>query len=240
MDARRAAQAARHPQGDVEALADIRIDHLRKDSLGRDGLTSAHVQQIWRINTVQGARSFSPRSVMYAAMSETALHGAGARAQARWRRGGSPGLRRPAGGRARLVDVLRLAHRAICILRNWSRATWWRSSITCCPPPRSIPGRDTTRSWICSATRLPTRLRRRVVIAPSAMKLYAVEHGLRRPWCGRTAKRPRGSGRCATSPPSPLKRFRREPARAAPICMSPPSGPWRSLAAGTAGCWSPR
>ena len=71
VDARRAARAARHAEGDVEALADIRIDHLRKDSLGRDGLTSAHVQQIWRINSVQGARSFSPRSVMYASMSET-------------------------------------------------------------------------------------------------------------------------------------------------------------------------
>ena len=71
VDARRRRAGGTRANGDVEALADIRIDHLRKDSLGRDGLTSAHVQQIWRINSEQGARSFSPRSVMYAAMSET-------------------------------------------------------------------------------------------------------------------------------------------------------------------------
>jgi len=69
VNARKAARAARHAEGDVEALADIRIDHLRKDSLGRDGLTLAHLQQVWRINSVQGARSFSPRPVMYASMS---------------------------------------------------------------------------------------------------------------------------------------------------------------------------
>jgi len=70
VEARRAAMAAKRAKGDIETLADVRIDHLSKDSLGRDGLVAAHVQGIWRINTMQGARSFSPHAVVYAAMSE--------------------------------------------------------------------------------------------------------------------------------------------------------------------------
>ncbi len=72
-----AAQAAQHAAGDVEALADIRIDHLRKDSLGHDGLTSAHVQQIWRINSVQGAKSFSAAFGDVCRHERDALHACG-------------------------------------------------------------------------------------------------------------------------------------------------------------------
>ena len=71
VDPRHAAEEARNPNGDVETLADIRIDRLQKDSQGHDGLASALVQQVWRINSVAGARAFSPRSVMYSGMSET-------------------------------------------------------------------------------------------------------------------------------------------------------------------------
>ena len=88
---------------------------------------------------------------------------------------------------------------------------------------------------------LPTRLRRRVVIAPSTMKLYAVEHGMR-PAVVRAARRRddpdlgdarhRRAGR--------LKHFRRGRARAGHTCMFRRLGRWRSLAAGTAGCWNLR
>ena len=140
------------PSGDVEALADIRIDRLRKDSLGRDGLTSAHVQQVWRINTAQGARSFASHSVMYAAMSETLCI---VRARVLKRDGSelaaTVSADQPVRG-AGLVDVLRLALARSAL----SAAAARRPGRDRLPPAarrrRSIPGRATTRAWICSAT----------------------------------------------------------------------------------------
>ena len=61
LDARRASEEAGSANGDVETLADIRIDRLQQGSQGNDGLAMAHVQQLWRINNSRGARSFSPR-----------------------------------------------------------------------------------------------------------------------------------------------------------------------------------
>jgi transglutaminase-like putative cysteine protease len=178
VDARQVAQAARHATGDVEALADIRIDHLRKDSLGRDGLTSAHLQQIWRINSLQGARSFSPRSMTYAAMSETLCI---VRARVLKRDGrevaavvsaDQPVMERSSSmyfdSRSRDLHFAQLEPGDVVEIEY-----------------HLLPAAE-VNPWAGYYARLdlfrdsvPTRLRRRVVIAPSAMKLYAVEHGLR-------------------------------------------------------------
>ena len=177
VDARQAARAARHADGDVEALADVRIDHLRKDSLGRDGLTLAHVQQVWRINSTQGAKSFSPRSVMYASMSET-LHVVRARVL---KHGGNeteamvsadqPVVER---GTSMYFDSReRELHFA-----QLEPGDLVEIEYDLLPATELNP-------WVGYYARLdlfqdslPTRLRRRVVIAPAQMKLYAVEHGL--------------------------------------------------------------
>lgn len=178
VDARRAAKAARHPVGDVEALADIRIDHLRKDSLGRDGLTSAHLQQIWRINSVQGARSFSPRSVTYAAMSETLCM---VRARVLKRDGGEveavvsadqPVVERGSSmyfdSRSRDLHFAQLEPGDVVEIE-----------YHLLPAAEVNPWAGYYARMDLFRDSMPTGLRRRVVIAPSTMKLYAVEHGLR-------------------------------------------------------------
>ena len=178
VDAREAAQAARRPSGDVEALADIRIDHLRKDSLGRDGLTSAHVQQIWRINSAQGARSFSPRSLTYAAMSETLCL---VRARVLKRDGrelqavvsaDQPVVERSSSmyfdSRSRDLHFAQLAAGDVVEIE-----------YDLLPASEVNPWAGYYARLDLFRDSLPTRLRRRVVIAPSTMKLYAVEHGLR-------------------------------------------------------------
>ncbi len=178
VDARRAAIAAKHSNGDVEALADIRIDHLSKDSLGRDGLTAAHVQELWRINTMQGARSFSPHPVMYAAMSETlcivrahVLKSDGREVEAATS-ADQPVIERGSSmyfdARSRDLrfpqlepgDLVEIEYQ----LLPATEVNPWAGYYA-----RMNLFRDT----------LPTRLRRQVVIAPTSMKLYAVEHGLR-------------------------------------------------------------
>jgi transglutaminase-like putative cysteine protease len=162
----------------VEALADIRIDHLQKDSLGRDGLTSAHVQQIWRINSMQGARSFSPRSVMYASMSET-LYMVRARVLKRDGREAE----------ATISADQPIVERASSMYFDSRSRDLHFSQLE----PGDVveieyhllPAAE-VNPWAGYYARLdlfrdsfPTRLRRRVVIAPTTMKLYAVEHGLR-------------------------------------------------------------
>ncbi len=177
VDARHAAQAAKHASGDIEALADIRIDRLRKDSLGRDGLTSAHVQQVWRINTAQGARNFSTHSVMYAAMSETLCI---VRARV---------LKRNGSELAAIVSADQPVEERASAMYFDSRSRDLRF-------PQLQPGdlveleyrllpASAVNPWGGYYARMDlfrdgyqTRLRRRVLIAPTAMKLYAVEHGL--------------------------------------------------------------
>jgi transglutaminase-like putative cysteine protease len=177
VDARQAAQAAKHATGDVEALADIRIDHLSKDGAGRDGLAAAHVQQVWRINTDAGARSFLTHSVMYAAMSETlgivharVLRSNGSEAAATVladqpveERGSSMYFdsrsRDLRFGQLQPGDLVELDYRLLpaAEINPWAgyyaRIDLFRDGFA-------------------------TRLRRRVLIAPTAMKLYAVEHGV--------------------------------------------------------------
>jgi transglutaminase-like putative cysteine protease len=177
VDARGAALAAKHATGDVEALADIRVDRLRKDSLGRDGLTSAHVQQVWRINNEQGARSFSSHSIMYAAMSETLCI---VRARVLKRNGGE-------------IAATVSADQPV---EERSSAMYFDSRSRDLRFPQLQPGdlveldyrllpATAVNPWAGYFARMdlfrdsfPTRLRRRVLIAPSSMKLYAVEHGL--------------------------------------------------------------
>ncbi len=180
VEARRAAQSARRLNGDMEALADIRIDHLRKDSLGRDGLTSAHIQQLWRINSVQGARSFSPRSVMYASMSETLImvHARILKPDGRESEAtvspDQPVIEQGSSmyfdSRSRDVHFAQLEPGDLVELEY-----------------HLLPASD-VNPWAGYYARLdlfrdslPTRLRRRVVIAPRSLALYAVERGLRAP-----------------------------------------------------------
>ena len=177
VDARRAALAAKHAKGDIEVLADIRIDHLRKDSLGRDGLTATHVQELWRINTIQGAKSFSPHPVMYAGMSERLC-------MVRARVLKSDGSEMEATASADQPVIERVSS-----MYFDSRARDLRF-------PQLTPGdlveieyqllpAVELNAWAGYYARmnlfrdvLPTRLRRQVVIAPTSMRLYAVERGL--------------------------------------------------------------
>jgi transglutaminase-like putative cysteine protease len=177
VNARREAHSSRHIKGDVETLADVRVDHIGKDSLGRDGLTTAHVQQVWRINTAQGARSFSPHSVMFAAMSERLYI-----VQAHiLRHDGS------------IAEATVSADEPVV---ERSSSMYFDSRTRDLRFPSLMPGdlveveyyllpASEVNPWAGYYARLdlfrdslPTRLRRRVVIAPSEMKLFAVEHGL--------------------------------------------------------------
>jgi transglutaminase-like putative cysteine protease len=177
VDARRAAVAAKHAKGDIEVLADIRIDHLRKDSQGHDGLTATHVQELWRINTIQGAKSFSPHPVMYAGMSERLC-------MVRARVLKSDGSEMEATASADQPVIERVSS-----MYFDSRARDLRF-------PQLTPGdlveieyqllpAVELNAWAGYYARmnlfrdvLPTRLRRQVVIAPTSMRLYAVERGL--------------------------------------------------------------
>jgi len=177
VNARHEAHAARHPKGDVESLADIRVDHLQKDSMGRDGLTTAHVQQLWRINTAQGARSFSPHTLMYAAMSERlyiahahVLRHDGSEVEATVS-ADEPVLERSTSmyfdSRTRDLHFASLAPGDLVEVEYYLLPA---SSVN--PWAGYYARLDLFRDS------LPTRLRRRVVIAPTELKLYAVEHGL--------------------------------------------------------------
>jgi cellulose synthase operon protein C len=177
VDARSAAQSAPQPQGDVETLADIRIDRLRKDSLGNDGLAEAHVQQLWRINSAQGARSFSLHPLMYAAMSERLCL---VRARV---------LQRDGGELAAVVS-------ADQPVEDRGSAMYFDARTRDLHFARLQPGdlieidyrllpASGVNPWAGYYARMDlfrdgfaTRLRRRVLIAPAAMKLYAVEHDL--------------------------------------------------------------
>lgn len=177
VDARRAAEEARNSNGDVETLADIRIDHLENDSQGHDGLASSLVQQVWRINSVAGARNFSPRSVMYSGMSETlsvvrarVLKTNGHEEQASI----SPDQPMMKQAAAMYFDArerqLRFSH--------------LQPGDVVEIEYRLLPSTE-VNPWTGYYARLDqfrdslfTGLRRRVLIAPTSIKLYAVEHGL--------------------------------------------------------------
>ena len=92
VDPRHAAEEARNPNGDVETLADIRIDRLQKDSQGHDGLASALVQQVWRINSASGARSLLAALRDVLRDERDAERGAGASAEEQWPRRASFGF----------------------------------------------------------------------------------------------------------------------------------------------------
>jgi cellulose synthase operon protein C len=177
VDPRRAAQAAKHASGDVEALTDIRIDRLRKDSLGRDGLTSAHVQQVWRINSAQGARNFSTHSVMYAAMSETLCI---VRARVLKRNGSELAATVSADqpveerGSAMYFDSVSRDLR----FSQLQPGDLVELEYRLLPAAAVNPWGGYYAHMDLFRDSFPTRLRRRVLIAPTSMKLYAVEHGL--------------------------------------------------------------
>jgi transglutaminase-like putative cysteine protease len=177
VDARRAAEESVNANGDVEALADIRIDHLQKDSLGRDGLASAHVQKVWRINSVQGARSFSPRTVMYSGMNETL-------SMVRARVLKSDGREVEATVSADQPVVERGASMYFDSRSRDVRFSHLQPGDVVEIEYRLLPAAE-VNPWAGYYARidlfrdsLATRLRRRVLIAPSSMKLYAVERGL--------------------------------------------------------------
>jgi transglutaminase-like putative cysteine protease len=175
VDARGAAQAVPQPQGDVEALADIRIDRL-----GNDGSAQSHVQQLWRINTAQGAKAFASHSLMYAAMSERLclLHAR---------------VLQPTGAE---VPALLSADQPVA---DRSVLMFFDSRTRDLRFPHLEPGdlveidyrllpASEVNPWAGYYARLDlfsdayaTRLRRRVLIAPSGMQLYAVESGIAAP-----------------------------------------------------------
>ena len=178
VDPKLAAQETPRKTGDVELLADIRIDHLRKDSLGHDGLTTSHIQQVWRINSVQGARRFSPLSVRYASMSEALCI---VRAQVLKRNG-------------RKVEAVVSADHPVVekgssmYFDSLSRNLRFRKldsgdvvevEYYLLPETEVNPWGEYYAQLDLVRDSSPTRIWRRVVIAPTTMKLYAVEHELR-------------------------------------------------------------
>jgi transglutaminase-like putative cysteine protease len=177
VDAREVAARARRPIGDVEMLADIRVDHLRKDSLGRDGLTTSLAQQIWRINTADGAASFSPHSIMYAAMSER-LELLRARVL---KRNGSVVEARV------FADQPVIEHSSSMYFDSRSRDLHFAPlepgdlvevEYLLLPATELNPWAGYYARLDLFRDGLATALRRRVVIAPSGLKLYAVTQGL--------------------------------------------------------------
>jgi cellulose synthase operon protein C len=177
VDARRAAEEARTPNGDVETLADIRIDRLQKDGLGREGLASALVQQVWRINSAAGAKSFSPRSVMYSGMSETL-------SVVRARVLKSKGREEQALVSADQPMVKRASSMYFDSRARELRFSYLQPGDVVEIEYRLLPSTG-VNPWTGYYARIDqfrdslyTQLRRRVLIAPTAMKLYAVEHGL--------------------------------------------------------------
>ena len=177
VDARRVAEEAGKPNGDVETLADIRIDRLQKDSLGRDGLASALVQQVWRINSASGARSFSSRSVMYSGMTETLI-------VVRARVLKSNGREEQAAVSADQAVVRRGASMYFDSRARELRFAHLQPGDVVEVEYRLLPSTE-VNPWTGYYARIDqfsdslyTQLRRRVLIAPTSMKLYAVEHGL--------------------------------------------------------------
>jgi hypothetical protein len=177
VDARGAAQEASHTSADVETLADIRIDHLRKDSLGRDGLTVAHVQQVWRINSGQGVRSFSRHSVMYSGMTETL-------SMVRARVLKSDGHECDAAVFADHPVEVRGSSMYFDARSRELRFSHLQPGDLVEIEYLLLPA-DAVNPWAGYYARIerftdsfPTRLRRRVLIAPSSMKLYSVQQGL--------------------------------------------------------------
>ena len=177
VDARHAAEQAGNAIGDVETLADIRIDRLQQDSSGHSALALAHVQQLWRINTSRGARSFSPRTVLYSGISET-LNITRARVLRKDRReeaatiaADRPVMKRDEAmyydSRAREVRFLHLQPGDVVEVEYFL-------------VPRADASAWTGYFAKVDQFRDPfaTRLQRRVVIAPSTLKLYSVARGL--------------------------------------------------------------
>lgn len=173
----REAAAATQPHGDVEELADVRVERLLKDSRGQDGLSEAHVQQLWRINTSQGARNFNSRSVMYSAMSERLCM---LRARVLQRNGGElqasvsgdqPVLDRSSGmyfdSRTRTVRFPRLQAGDLVEIE-----------YLLLPATEVNPWSGYYARLDLLTDAFPTDLRRRVLIAPADLKLYTVEHGI--------------------------------------------------------------
>jgi transglutaminase-like putative cysteine protease len=184
-DARSESQAAspsqspqsQSPQPDVEALADIRIDRLHNGGERNGVQDEAHVQQLWRINTVQGARSFTTHTLMYASMSERLCL-----IRAR--------VLQPGGGElsAQVSDDQ--------TVEDLGSSMYFDSLTRDLRFPRLQPGdlveieyrllpTATVNPWAAYYARMDlfgdafaTRLRRRVLIAPSDLPLYAVEQGL--------------------------------------------------------------
>jgi hypothetical protein len=176
-DARRASQEAGRANGDVETLANIRIDHLAPEGEGSGVHAIAHVQKIWRINNASGANSFSPRTVMYSGSTEVLCM---VRAQVLKRNGRElpaevspdrPVFRRDASmyfdARSR---ELRFPHLQAGDLVQLEYL------LLPAPEPRAWNGYYARIDALKES--FPTRLQRRVLIAPSTMKLYAVARGL--------------------------------------------------------------
>ncbi len=177
VDARRASEEAGSANGDVESLADIRIDRLQQDSQGHDGPALAHVQQLWRINNTRGARSFSPRTVLYSGISETLciirarILKKDGREEAATVSADRPVVKRDEAmyfdSRARDLRFLHLQPGDLVEIEYY------------------LLPRAEASSWTGYYARIDefkqpfsTRLQRRVLIAPSTMKLYAVARGL--------------------------------------------------------------
>lgn len=177
VDPRQAAQAAVQPQGDVEALADIRIDRLQKDSLGNDGLAQSHIQQLWRINTAQGAKAFASHTLMYAAMSERLCL---LRARVLQRGGGEEqaviSADQPVVDRSTLMYFdsrtrdLRFPHLEAGDLVE--------IDYLLLPASGANPWAGYYAHLDLFSDGFATLLRRRVLVAPSTLELYAVEHGI--------------------------------------------------------------
>lgn len=178
VDPRQAARQATHPHGDVEALADIRIDHLGKDSLGHDGLAEAHVQQVWRINTVRGARTFSPRALMYSGIDERLEL-----VSARVIKSNGDTLEADVSPDQPVVE--RSSSMYFDARSRELRFPELRPGDLAEIEYRLLPARQVNPwngyyahvDWLRDS--LSTRLWRRVLVAPSSLTLYPIEHGLK-------------------------------------------------------------
>jgi len=176
----RAASQAKLPLGDVEELADIRIDRLRGSNPAEYELSGSHVQQVWRINTAEGATSFASHRLMYAAMSEKLCL---VRARILRSEGGElpavvstdqPVLLREASmyfdSRTREVKFPRLAPGDLVEIE-----------YRLLPATRRNPWAGYYARMEMFRDGFATRLRRRVLVTPRGMKLYAVEDGVGAP-----------------------------------------------------------
>jgi len=177
VDARSAAEAATLAKGDIEELADVRIDRLGKGATEREWLTSSHVQQVWRINTTQGAGSFSRRSVMYASMSES-LRMVRARVLKQDGRTIDAVVSSDQPVVARSVPMYFDSRRRGLGFSDLAPGDVVEVEYYLLPASEVNPWGGYYARLDTFQDRFPTRLRRRVVIAPSTMKLYTVEEGL--------------------------------------------------------------